>query len=121
LAIGGIIAIALGALTLIDVAQAPDLFVAYSAIAPALLVLVGIVLTIGWKIAATRRQRPSVGFGALTGLSAEVVEARGLGCRVRVRGEVWLASASEGEEFRVGDRVVVASHEGNVLIVKKGG
>ncbi len=121
LAIGGIIAIALGALTLIDVAQAPDLFVAYSAIAPALLVLAGIVLTIGWKIAATRRQRPSVGFGALTGQSGEVVEARGRGCRVRVRGELWLASASEGEEFQVGDRVIVASHEGNVLIVKKGG
>lgn len=121
LAIGGIIAIGLGAVTLIDVTQAPDLSIAYSVFAPFVIALGGVILLVAYKIAATRRQGPSVGFRALTGAAGSVVGVTSEGLRIRVRGESWLAQPAEGgAEFFVGDTVQVVSHVGNVLLVKKG-
>lgn len=122
LAIGGIVAIGLGAVTLIDVTQAPDLSIAYSVFAPFVAFVAGFVCLVAYKIAQTRRQRPSVGFGALQGATGDVLEVTSQGLRIRVRGENWLAKASEpGSVFQVGDIIQVVSHEGNGLIVKKGG
>lgn len=122
LAIGGIIAIAVGAVTLVDVSQAPDLSIAYAVFAPFVAVVAGFVLLVAYKIAATRRQGPSVGFSALTGARGSVIEVTSGGVRISVRGEKWLAKSAEQESvFQVGDTVQVVSHEGNVLLVKKGG
>jgi membrane-bound serine protease (ClpP class) len=120
LAIGGIVAIALGAATLIDVTQAPDLSMAYSVIVPVLAVIVGFILFVGYKVAATRRQKPSVGFSAMTGLVGTVLEVIESGIRIEVRGEKWLARSIEsGETLKQGDAVVVVSHQGNILFVKR--
>lgn len=119
LAIGGIVAIALGTVTLIDVTQAPDLTMAYLIIAPVLAVIAGFILLLGYKVAATRRQKPSVGFSAMTGLSGTVLEVRESGLRIRVHGENWLAQLIEGEKpCKEGDTVVVVSHQGNSLFVR---
>jgi membrane-bound serine protease (ClpP class) len=120
LAIGGIVAIALGATTLIDVTRAPDLSMAYSVIIPILAVVSGFIFFIGYKVAATRRQKPSVGFSAMTGLVGTVLEVLESGLRIEVRGEKWIARSIEsGEKFDRGDSVVVVSHQGNILLVKR--
>ncbi len=117
LGIGGIASFVIGALFLFDPAGSDvNIAVAWpviggSAIA-SLLLLSGIV---GFAVRA--RQRPAMAGGEeLIGLEGEVVEWQGGDGAIRIRGEVWAASADRS--FTPGDRVRVSARNGLVLTVR---
>jgi membrane protein implicated in regulation of membrane protease activity len=67
------------------------------------------------------RYRVQGGAEGMVGERGEVIEACDPDGRVKVRGEIWTASAAPGEELRVGDRVRVLSVEGLRLVVGRDG
>ena len=118
LTIGGVIAMTLGSIMLID-SPDPYLQISLKVILPA---VAGTAMFFVWIVGVGfRAQRPRPVSGAEGMLDqAGVVSAssrRGAPARVRVRGETWLADSRE--RLRVGDRVRVVAMEGLRLRVEK--
>lgn len=84
-----------------------------------LVVAGGIVAEVGeiaWGRRLARRWRPKTGAEAMVGMPAEVVERLSPRGRVRVKGELWQATAAAGAE--VGETVVVRRLDGLTLVVE---
>lgn len=119
LGVGGVIAMALGALYLVDVARAPDLAVAYHYIVPVALVLGGFMLFVALSAVKAMQRRSTTGSEGLVGQrgkSLATFTARG---KVSVNGEVWDAVAAEGIVEKGSQIEVTGMKEGLVLEVRK--
>ena len=85
-----------------------------------LVVLGGIFIEVGeitWGLRLARRWRPRTGAEAMIGMHAVVVSPLRPTGQVRVKGELWEATAADGAE--VGDTVVVRRLDGLNLIVER--
>jgi membrane-bound serine protease (ClpP class) len=84
----------------------------------ALVVLAGIsveVVEVTWGLRLARRWRPQTGAEAMIGQRAEVVSACRPTGQVRLNGELWEATCSQGID--AGEEAIVRGLEGLTLIV----
>ena len=120
LTIGGIIAMTLGSVMLID-SPDPYLQISLKVILPA---VAGTAMFFVWLVGMgfrAQRVRPVSGSEGMLDQSGVVSASSGEGspAQVRVHGEIWLADS--GESLEVGDKVRVVSVEGLRLRVEKEG
>jgi membrane-bound serine protease (ClpP class) len=114
LGIGGVAALALGALLLLDT-DVPGFAVPRSLIAALTLTSAAFVFAIATMAAKARRRRVVSGTAALLGTSGELIEADGVEGYAEVGGERWRVRAPQ--VLRVGQRVRVARVDGLTLDV----
>jgi membrane-bound serine protease (ClpP class) len=120
LAIGGIVAMALGSLMLYDVPEFGGLRVLWSVMLPtvgATAALLLFVVAVGMRALA---RRPVLGASSLIGQAGVAREALAPGGQVMVQGELWRAVA-EGEAVEPGTTIRVIGVDGLTLKVVKSG
>jgi membrane-bound serine protease (ClpP class) len=118
LTVGGIVALALGSLMLIDSPSSLE-FVTLSlrVIIPAVLLTAAFfAFAIGMGVRAQRR-KPTTGIEGMIGETGEAIGALTPNGQVRMHGEIWNA-VSEGAEIPAGARVKVVAVDNLTLIVK---
>jgi membrane-bound serine protease (ClpP class) len=118
LTVGGIVALALGSLMLIDSPSSLE-FVTISlrVIIPAVLLTAAFfAFAIGMGVRAQRR-KPTTGIEGMIGETGEAIGALTPNGQVRMHGEIWNA-VSEGAEIPAGARVKVVAVDNLTLIVK---
>jgi len=120
LAVGGIIAIILGAIYLVDVTQAPGLQVSLEFFIPVALVLGGLLLVVMRMVVAGFKKPVVTGYEGMVGLTGKAMENFSDKGRVWVNGEIWKARL-EGEGIVEKDSQVevVRINDGFVLDVRK--
>lgn len=96
LGVGGIIAIVIGSLSLVDVAQAPGLSVSYEVIAPIALMLGGFMLFCVTTAVKSFKKQVSTGNEGLIGMQGRATENVAKEGRVFVNGEIWRAVSKSG-------------------------
>jgi membrane-bound serine protease (ClpP class) len=116
LTVGGVIAMAMGSLMLIDSSQ-PYMQISKAAIAATIAVSVGFISFATWMVVRSGKRPVTSGQEGMVGEQGEVVEWEDRGGRVFVHGEYWRARATEPLES--GCRVeVVRMLDGLVLEVR---
>lgn len=119
LGVGGVVALVIGALYLVDGSLAPGLRVDPVLIGSAATILGGLMLFITMMAVRVMRQRPSTGSEGLIGQKATVIDTFSSSGKVFVNGETWTAEIKEGIAEK-GDTVTVISMKpGLVLEVRK--
>jgi membrane-bound serine protease (ClpP class) len=119
LGIGGVIAIVLGAIYLIDVSQAPDLAVAYELIIPAALIFGGALLFVVRAGMKAMRRQASTGTEGLVGQRGRAIATFTSQGKVYVNGEIWDAACTQGIIEKGAEIEVTAVREGLLLEVRK--
>ena len=122
LGIGGLIALTLGALYLIDVSQAPGMAVSLEVIIPAVLVMAGFLFYVATQVGKTFSKPLETGSEGIIGDEGTAVENIATTGRVFVNGEYWRAERSPAEEriIEKGARIVVESlQDGLVVVVRR--
>lgn len=117
LTVGGLVALALGAMMLVD-APVPELRVSLWDVLPAILAFAVFVVGLLRLIVAAQRRRPTTGAEGMIGLVGRSDTALDPEGWITVAGERWQATA--GEKVAAGDPVCVVSVEGLLLRVRKG-
>ncbi|MBN8550056.1 MAG: nodulation protein NfeD [Deltaproteobacteria bacterium] len=119
LGIGGVVAMALGALYLVDVSRAPDMAVAYHYIVPLAAVLGGFMLFVAMSAVRAMHRRATTGADGLVGQHGKALENFTSKGKVSVNGEVWNAVAAEGIIEKGSQVEVLSMKEGLLLEVRK--
>lgn len=122
LGLGGVIAIVLGAIYLVDTGIAPDLAVDLYFVVPLAALLGIIMLAVVIAVARTSRRRFTTGHEGLIGAGGHVIApiSGSDGGKVFVNGEIWDAVASGNDSLSKDDPVqVVAVKQGMLLEVRK--
>lgn len=96
LGIGGIVALALGALYLIDGGAAPGLAVDPLVVVPPAVVLGGVMLLVTGLAVKNLRRRATTGTTGLVGQRGTALENFTVAGKVFVNGEIWRATAANG-------------------------
>lgn len=118
LSLGGVVALLLGSLMLIDVEKEPYIRISLGVIIPATLFTAGFfAFAIGMAVKAHRR-RPATGMEGMIGLVGEVREDLSPEGTVFVHGESWRAR-TRGEKIKKGRKVRVTGVDNLVLIVEE--
>jgi len=116
LTVGGIIAMAMGSLMLIDSSQ-PYMQISKAVIAATIAVSTGFISFATWMVLRSGRRPVTSGLEGMIGERGEVVHWTGNEGRVYVHGEYWRASATEA--LSTGSRVeVIRMLDGLVLEVR---
>ena len=118
LTVGGVISLVLGSMILID-APEPDLRLSLRFVLPVVIGFTAIGVFLVRLGLLAQRQRPASGASSMVGETGEVVAALepGRSGQVRVRGEIWRATAAE--PLGPGARVRVAAIDGLTVTVQK--
>ncbi len=118
LAVGGVVAFALGSLLLFD-SPDPAMRLDRGLIAGAALTLGGFSLAVGWLVVRGQRRKVTVGVEGMIGEVGQVRRVLGPGHRVKVfvHGEYWDAEADEAVE--VGQSVQVVAVDGLRMRVRR--
>lgn len=119
LGVGGVIAMVLGAIYLIDVGEAPGLAVSLGFLVPISIALGGLMLFIVSRAVRVLRSRPSSGYSGLIGQHGTVTETVSKSGRIFVNGEIWNATAAEGVIEKDAHVEVLSVREGMVLVVRR--
>lgn len=119
LGLGGMVAIILGAMYLIDVSQAPDLSVALEMFIPFTVVLGSFALLVAFKIKGSRGRPVMTGYAAVVGMRGQVLVAIEEQGKVYVNGEIWKAKGASGAIAEGKMVEVLGAEEGGVLRVKE--
>jgi membrane-bound serine protease (ClpP class) len=125
LGIGGVVAILIGSLLLVDRLDPAfwfdkDYGISVWTIVPTLLVIVGFFLFLAFVVVKAMRRRSITGKEGLVGAAAEVTTAIGRqGGKVFVHGEYWFAEAEA--DIPAGSKVKVLEVNGMVVKVEKEG
>lgn len=119
LGIAGVIALALGALYLVDTSAAPGLMVDVGMVLPVALAFGAFMLLVVFVAARVLRKRSVSGYDGLVGVKGKAVESfEGGEGRVFIHGETWKAVSQEVIEK--GDEIeVVGKEEGLCVRVKR--
>ena len=119
LGVGGIIAMLIGALYLVDVSEVPGIVVSYGSIS-AFAIFLGSLLLFAVSMAVrTARRQVTTGREGLVGLEGEALQNFSDRGKIRVSGEIWDAMLSSGI-VQTGERVeVISVKDGLLLEVKK--
>ena len=118
LGLGGVTAFAIGSVILFK-AGMPGYGVPIAVVVTTSIVTGGLLVLVLAMLLRSRRHAVITGKEGLIGAAGEVVEWNGHDGRVRVLGELWLASASEA--LQPGDPIEVRSREGLLLTVARRG
>ncbi len=118
LGFGGIVAIVLGALWLVDVAQAPNLQVSLEVIMPVALIIGGMMLWIVSSGARALKRQSSTGNEGLIGMTGIVTKNVSASGKVFVNGEYWNATSSSGLIEKGAEVRIIRVQEGLVLEVE---
>jgi membrane-bound serine protease (ClpP class) len=107
LGVGGLVAILVGMVYLVDTSQAPGLVVQLLYIVPFLLLILALLILVAVSLFSIRRHKPRIGYDTLIDREGEVVESflNGVGL-VRVSGEIWKAECSDSS-LGIGSRIIV--------------
>lgn len=121
LAIGGIIAMVIGAIYLVDPATAPGLAVNLNIIIPFAACLAGLTLWIARELVKAKMQPVSTGIQGLIGETAEIDHNFFKRETIFINGEIWKAELQkDSPPVKENDTVVVLElKDGLVLVVKK--
>lgn len=117
LAIGGVVALVLGATMLVNT-DVPFLRVSWTVIIPVVLITAAFFLFGLGMVVRAHRKKPTTGKRGMMGLKGEAraaIDSRG--GQVLVHGELW--SAVSEEKIKKGERIRVVDVDGLVLKVKK--
>jgi membrane-bound serine protease (ClpP class) len=118
LTLGGIVALLLGSLMLIDAEKEPYLRISLGVIIPATLFTAGFfAFAMGMAVRAHRR-KPATGIEGMIGLIGEAREELGPEGMVFVHGESWKAR-TKGEKIKKGRKIKVIGVDNLVLIVEE--
>lgn len=115
LGLGGVIAIVLGAIYLVDVAQAPGMQVSYWLIGSIAAIASGFLLLVVSSAIKTINRRPITGSEALVGLEGVVAETITNNGKVYVSGDLWQARCSQGI-LEKGQKVEVVNVIDNIVL-----
>lgn len=96
LGIGGIIALVLGAIYLVDVEAAPGLVVNYNLIVPVAVLLGAFMLAIASVAVRALKRRATTGAEGLVGEIGQVVDAVSSHGKIALHGELWNACTGNG-------------------------
>jgi len=122
LAVGGLIALVLGSVFLVDPADVDGLRISWFVIAPGAITTAGAFIVLGYLVLKSRYAPVRSGREDLTGRSGTALEdfQSGFG-QTRVYGTIWNARVRTGENPTVhkGDRLVVVAVDGLLLEVTK--
>lgn len=118
LGVGGIIAMVLGAMYLIDVAKAPGVGVEMALIIPVALLAGAIVLGAVYLAIHAMKQKVTTGLEGLIGQIGKAMSTITSKGKVFVNGELWNAVVSQGIIEKGTDVKIVAVREGLVLEVE---
>ncbi|MCM2255459.1 MAG: nodulation protein NfeD [Vicinamibacteria bacterium] len=116
---GGLVAVILGALMLVD-SPVPELQIGWATLLPGALLLAAWTILLVRMVLAAQRRQASTGEAGLIGRRATALEALAPEGFVAIQGERWRARV-DGPAVDAGDAVIVARVEGLVLHVRKGG
>jgi len=119
LAVGGIIAIVLGSIYLIDVAQVPGINVSMSLILSTALSLGALLSYIAFAVVRSQKKKVTSGQEGLIGLIGTAVENVSNTGRVFVNGEYWSAECSRGIIEKDAEIRVLSIKPGMILEVEK--
>jgi membrane-bound serine protease (ClpP class) len=122
LGVGGVVAMVLGAVYLIDVSQAPGLSVALEFIVPMAVLMGGLALWVVHAVVTTYKHQESTGAEGIVGMTGKAVENIVQTGRVLVRGEYWKAVPHKDVEGVIakGEGIeVVRLMDGLVLEVRR--
>jgi len=119
LTVGGITAMILGAMMLVD-AQVPEMRLAWSTLLPAALVMAAWSVVLVRLVVQSQRRSATTGASGMIGQRGLAESAIGPAAGwVRVQGERWRA-VCDGEPVAAGDPITVTSVDGLTLRVRKG-
>lgn len=118
LGIGGVAAMVIGSIYLVDVIEAPGLSVNLGLIVPTAIVLGGFMLFLAQAVVRSSKRKEATGEEAMIGMIAEATENFSNQGKVFVNGEVWTAELIKGFAEK-GDKLVVRGVQGLVLQVEK--
>jgi membrane-bound serine protease (ClpP class) len=119
LAIGGIIALVLGSIYLVDLSQMPGITINMGYVITSALVLGGSMLAITTAVVRAQKRRLATGNDSLVGLvgkAAENISSRG---RLFVNGEYWKATCRDGIIEKGAQAKIVRVQPGMILEVEK--
>lgn len=119
LGIGGIIAIVLGSIYLIDVAQVPGISVSLSLIISTALLVGGVLLYVVSAVIRTQKQPLTTGEEGMIGLTGKAVENISATGKVFLNGEYWKAECNTGIIEKGAAVKVVSLKPGMVLEVER--
>jgi len=119
LGIGGLIAMVLGAIYLVDVSRAPGMSVAVEFVIPTAVFLGGLLLFVTTRAVKVLRREPTTGDAGIVGQRGKAVETVAKEGRVFVNGEYWNAFARQGVIEKDAAIRVVGLKEGLILEVEK--
>lgn len=119
LAVGGVIAMILGAVYLVDVSRAPDLAVSFEIIIPIVVIVGGFMLFVAHSAYRTLRRRATTGAEGLVGQRGKAIGNFTKRGKVFVNGEVWDATLDDGIVEKDAMVEVVEVRDGLLLKVKK--
>jgi membrane-bound serine protease (ClpP class) len=119
LAIGGVIALVLGSIYLIDTTQMPGIVVNISYIATVALVIGSAMAALTTAVVRSQKRKLATGSDALVGLigkAAENISSKG---RLFVNGEYWRATCRNGIIEKGAQAKIIAVNPGMILEVEK--
>jgi len=121
LGIGGIIAMVIGMLYLVDVSQAPGMQVTLELVLPVVVLCGALLMYALREVLKAYNRKQSTGKESLIGVQGRAIEPICPEGRVFVDGEIWKAVVADGgEEIAQNDKIEVAAvRDGLVLEVKK--
>lgn len=119
LGIGGIIAMVLGAIYLVDVSKAPDLAVAYEYIVPVVVLFGGFMLFVATAAVKALGRRATTGAEGLVGQHGTAISNFTEKGKVLINGELWNATSSSGIIEKDAAVKVIAVQDGLLLAVRK--
>jgi len=96
LAVGGLIALGLGAMYLVDVSLAPGMGVSLQVFLPIAILVAALVLLIVSSLIKSRKTRVTTGREGLVGMNGKALEPVAESGAVFVNGEIWKATAKSG-------------------------
>jgi membrane-bound serine protease (ClpP class) len=96
LGVGGLVALCLGALYIIDTTQAPGFGVPWTQVLPTALIFGGILLASSLSLYHSLRRKVSSGKDALIGLHGKALESFAELGSISIQGEIWKARPAHG-------------------------
>ena len=118
LGLGGVIAIVLGSIYLIDVSQAPTLAVSLELIIPVAIILGALMLAIVYAAVTTLRRQATTGTEGLVGMFGTAENNITKKGKVFVNGEIWNAVTDHGL-IQKGSRIEVVGMKGGLVLEVK--
>ncbi len=119
LAVGGVIAMLIGAVYLVDVSQAPDLAVSLEYILPLVMLVGGFMLFVAKSAYRALHRQATTGAEGLIGQRGRAISTFTSKGKIFVNGEVWDAAADSGIIEKDAEVEVLELDPGFVLKVKK--